>query len=155
MPNKINIFRKIILPTAFLLMGLALAACGGLGLSPLQLTDTEWQWVSVTEASTREIVEIPNPENYTITFREDGTFSGMADCNAIQGTYTVPEEGEIEIQLGPTTLAFCGDASLDQLYLGLLDGVVAGAPDSDRNLALETAGGAQRMTFEDSGAADS
>ena len=57
------------------------------------------------------------------------------------------------IKLGATTMAYCGDASLDQQYLALLSNVAAGGPDGQGNLALETAGGEQRMLFKNGGTA--
>jgi heat shock protein HslJ len=151
-PKKL--FRRGLLPATLLVLGMVfLAGCGRLGLRDFPLTDTVWQWVSVAETSTHAATEVPNPENYTIILREDGTFSGMADCNVIGGTYTNPEEGVIDFQLGVSTLAFCGEGSLDQQFLALLDGVVAGSPDEEGGLGLETAGGAQRMTFQNGGSA--
>jgi heat shock protein HslJ len=149
-----TVIQRGLLSAVLLVLGLvALAACGGLGLRNFQLTDTVWQWVRVAESSTHAATEVPNPENYTIILREDGTFSGTADCNVIGGTYTNPEEGVIDFQLGVSTLAFCGEGSLDQQFLALLDGVVAGGPDDEGGLGFETAGGAQRMTFQDGGPA--
>jgi hypothetical protein len=46
-----------------------------------------------------------------------------------------------------------GEASLDQQYLALLSSVAAGGPDGASNLALETAGGEQRMLFKNGGPA--
>jgi hypothetical protein len=50
-------------------------------------------------------------------------------------------------------MAYCGEASLDQQYLGLLGSVAAGGPDGAGNLALENAGGEQRMLFNNGGEA--
>lgn len=86
-----------------------------------------------------------------IQFNEDGTLSGTADCNNFSGTYS--QENGFSISLGATTMAFCGEASLDQQYLGLLAAVAAGGPDGQGGLALETAGGAQRMLFQNGGSA--
>ena len=44
-------------------------------------------------------------------------------------------------------MAFCGEESLDQPYLQLLSSVAAGGLDGTGKLALETAGGEQRMLF--------
>ena len=74
-----------------------------------------WQWVSVTEKPTNTTTTISNPENYTLIFNADNTFTGTADCNAISGTYS--QENGFSITLGPSTMAFCGEASLDQQYL--------------------------------------
>jgi heat shock protein HslJ len=94
---------------------------------------------------------VPNPENYTIIFRTDGTFTGKADCNNISGTYSTASG--FTIKLGPSTMAYCGETSLDQQYVQLLSSVAAGGPDGSGGLALETAGGEQRMEFKNGGAA--
>ena len=71
--------------------------------------------------------------------------------NTFTGTYS--QEAGFSITLGAMTMAACGDASLDQQYLQLLESIAAGGPDGAGNLALETAGGEQRMLFNDGGAA--
>jgi len=118
--------------------------------NPIQ--DIIWQWLSVTNQSTGEVTSVPNPENYTITFHADGILDGKADCNNFTGSYT-QENGGIIITLGASTMAYCGDTSLDQQYLSLLGSVVAGGPDGDGGLALENAGGEQRMLFQNGGSA--
>ena len=77
--------------------------------------------------------------------------SGQADCNTFTGTYS--QESGFAITLGAMTMAACGDDSLDQQYLALLGSVAAGGPDGAGGLALETAGGEQRMLFVNGGAA--
>ncbi len=52
------------------------------------------------------------------------------------------------ITLGPSTMADCGEGSLDQQYLSLFGSVVAGGSAGASVLALETAGGVQSMEFE-------
>ena len=134
---------------------LSLAACGsGTGAgsdsdtgsaSGDTITGVIWQWVSVVNQDTNETTAVPDPAKYTIEFNEDGTFTGKADCNQIAGTYST--ENGFSITLGPRTLAFCGEASLDTTYLDLLSNIAAGGPDGTGGLALETAGGQQRMLF--------
>jgi heat shock protein HslJ len=132
---------------------LLLAACaGGATSTPTDsIQGIVWQWTSVTNQSTGETTTVSNPESYTITFNEDGTLNGKADCNTFTGTYS--QEGGFTITLGATTMAFCGEASLDQQYLTLLGSIAAGGPDGAGGLALETAGGEQRMLFKNGGAA--
>lgn len=110
-----------------------------------------WQWESVTNQTTQETKTVPNPGSYTITFNADYTLTGKADCNNFSGTYS--QQNGFTIKLGPTTMAFCGEASLDQQYLQLLGSVAAGGPNGAGGLALETAGGAQRMLFMNGGPA--
>jgi heat shock protein HslJ len=115
------------------------------------ITNIVWQWTSVTNQTTRETTEVASPQDYTITFWDDGTLSGQADCNAFTGTYS--QEGGFSITLGASTMSACAEGSMDQQYLELLSAVAAGGPDGQGNLALETAGGEQRMLFKNGGVA--
>jgi heat shock protein HslJ len=117
------------------------------------ITDIVWQWTSVSNKTTGEKTTVANPQVYTITFRDDGTLNGQADCNSFSGTYS--QEGGFTITLGAMTMAACGENSMDQQYLQLLGSVVAGGPDGAGGLALETAGGEQRMEFVNGGPAAS
>ena len=65
---------------------------------------------------------VPDPENYTIEFKSDGTFAAKADCNQLAGTYTTTSSGGLTIVPGPMTLALCPEASLDTLYMAGLSG---------------------------------
>jgi len=118
--------------------------------TPNSIQNIIWQWESVTNKTTNAITTVPNPANYTITFYPDGTLSGKADCNTFDGAYS--QQNGFSIKLGASTMAFCGDASLDQQYVTLLSSVAAGGPDGAGGLALETAGGEQRMLFKNGGA---
>jgi len=115
------------------------------------IQNTLWQWVSVTNQTTKQTTTVSAPENYTIVFNADGTLTGKADCNSFTGTYS--QENGFAIKLGATTMMYCGDASLDAQYLQLLSSVAAGGPDGAGGLALETAGGEQRMLFKNGGPA--
>jgi len=131
---------------------LLVAACGS-AATPTPASTIQgivWQWVSVTDQSTGETTTVPDPENYTITFNANGTLNGQADCTTFNGTYS--QENGLTI-LGASTTELCGVGSLDQQYLTLLNSVVAGGPDGTGGLALETAGGEQRMLFTNRGAA--
>lgn len=116
-----------------------------------EITNILWQWESVSDRPSGETTIVLDPENYTLVFKDDGTFSGQADCNQISGTYT--QEGGFFITVGPSTMAFCGDDSLDQEFLELLAGVVAGGPDGAGGFALEWAGAEKRMEFSNGGSA--
>jgi heat shock protein HslJ len=117
----------------------------------VEITNIIWQWESVSDRPSGETTIVPDPENYTLAFKDDGTFSGQADCNQISGSYT--QEGGFFISVGPSTMAFCGDDSLDQEFLELLAGVVAGGPDGASGFALEWAGAEKRMEFSNGGSA--
>ena len=149
-----NVKRSIFLPVLLAAL-FGLAACssakGETESGADSITNTIWQWESVTDKPSGETTIVPDPENYTLIFRDDGTFFGKADCNEISGTYT--QEGGFFLTLGPSTMAFCGEDSLDQLYLDLLNGVVAGGPAGDDRFALEWGAGEKRLEFSNGGAA--
>lgn len=140
-----------------------LAACAGQGEATAvpttvptavptnTITGIIWQWQSVKNRPTNETTTVPDPENYTLIFNEDGTFNGTADCNNISGTYSQVDGFTVTVTI--STNAFCGEESLDQQYLDLLSQVVAGGPDGSGGLALESAGGENRMSFSNGGVA--
>ena len=97
-----------------------LGACSGTGSgsgSGSDLTGKTWKWTASTTSVPASQSVVPDPENYTIEFKADGTFSAKADCNQLSGTYTTTSSGGLTIVPGPMTLAACGDASLDALFV--------------------------------------
>ena len=123
--------------------------CAGLPHPANTITGIVWQWVSVTDQTTKQTTTVPNPASYTIVFNVDGTTYGKADCNSFTGTWS--QQNGFHIQVVPNVMSACG--TLDSQYLSLLKQVAAGGPDGAGNLALETAGGAQRMLFRNGGPA--
>jgi heat shock protein HslJ len=74
-----------------------------------------WQWQAQVDSSGETSTTVPNPENYTVLFNEDGTVSVQNDCNGGGGGYTL--DGESLTLTGLfTTLIFCGDQSLDAVF---------------------------------------
>lgn len=142
--------------TLFVLLTVALllTACTGEEATPAPATTIQgvvWEWTSLTNRTTGDTTTVPDPADYTVTFNDDGTLNGKADCNNFSGSYS--QENGFVITLGPSTLAACGEDSLDQQYLSVLGSVVAGGLDGAGGLALENAGGEQRMLFQNGGAA--
>lgn len=60
--------------------------------SVMKLDMHTWTWVSTTYESEEELTP-KNPQAFTITFKEDGTFSATTDCNSMGGTYEVDDQG--------------------------------------------------------------
>ena len=148
--------RRTILILALVVIAVLIAAVylmgGGKGQKsgpPKGVANITWQWVDLVEKAPASQSVVPDPQNYTITFKDDGKVDIKADCNNVSGTYKWDKQG-LKIELGPSTQAACGEQSLDQQFLDLLSQVVTGGLDGDR-LYLETAGGAQRMGFNKGG----
>jgi heat shock protein HslJ/uncharacterized protein YraI len=121
----------------------------------MQTTDLEsvlditWQWTELVESEPSSQSIVADPENYTLILRADGSAEIKADCNQVRGSYT-QQGSALIITLGPSTLAVCGDESLDQQYLSSLDKVnTFGMQDGGLVLAGETT----TLRFEDGGTA--
>ncbi len=100
---------------------LMISACGSLNSSE-NITEIKWMWAGSTETSPAFQSAVPNPERYTLTLNPDGSVSIQADCNSVSGTYTLTGN-LLTIQLGASTLAYCGEDSLDSTFLASLSSI--------------------------------
>ena len=134
-------------------------AMAGEAESAGDVTSYPWLWTSFT--SPVEQFEVQAPEDYVVTFNDDGTVNITADCNQASGSYTV-DGGSLTIEIGPMTMAACppesrsdqfvtllGNAALyffedAQLYIDLFadGGTMVFAPEGEAELAAG-GGGAQ------------
>ena len=128
------------------LMAVTMAACSG--QEPDQtIVDTTWQWAQLIETEPASQSLVPNPENFTLNFETDGTISIKADCNMVSGTYDL-DGSVLSIEMGMSTMAFCGEESLDTHYLGLLSSVESFHMD-EGSLYLDLQNGSGSMTFQE------
>lgn len=111
-----------------------------------ELTANPWQWTALTETAPASQSVVPDPQNYTITFAADNTVAIQADCNQVAGSYTL-DGGSLTIQLGAATMAFCGEQSMDQFYLGFISQVSGAIISEAGNLHLLLADNAGAMEF--------
>lgn len=81
-------------------------------------------WQPIAEVVDGEDVAFAqSTDNYTVTYSPDGIMNFRADCNVGRMPYTLDQGGAIGSYLaspGPMTLAFCGEDSLDQQFIALL-----------------------------------
>lgn len=109
------------------------------------LTGVTWRWTSLEESEPASVSVVPNPENYTLTFQDNGQLGLQIDCNSGGGSYEM-DGSSLTIQLGASTLAYCGEESLDMQFTALLDEVDSFAVE-DGSLVLLYGQGAGRMVF--------
>jgi heat shock protein HslJ len=110
------------------------------------LVGPTWRWTNLTENAPLAHSEVSDPELYTLTLADDGSFRVRADCNTVLGTY-VTDGDEITLSLGPATLAACPEGSLGDQFVNLLHTVSTfGVEGNDLALHLENEAGT--MTFE-------
>jgi heat shock protein HslJ len=121
--------------------------------SPGSLIGIQWQWAELTETEPASQSVVPDPENYVLVLYSDGSVSLKADCNQVQWTYTLDDSNLIFNTLGPSTMAYCGDDSLDQVFLSKLGkgGIVS---VENQRLVLELNENAGRMVFDNGGPAE-
>jgi D-alanyl-D-alanine carboxypeptidase len=81
------------------------------------LTANPWQWVGFT--SPAEQFKLDQPQNYLVTFQNDGTVAIKADCNNASGAYTA-DAGSMTIKVGPATMAACPDKSRSEQFVKFL-----------------------------------
>jgi len=122
--------------------GVAMAqeSSGDLSSSLIGVT---WQWEHF--ASGAEAMEVPLPD-YTITFADDGTYFGQADCNRIRGSYST-DGSTISILPGATTRAACPPGSLGDDFTRYLTEVATYAFTDDGKLLLELPVDSGTLTF--------
>lgn len=112
-----------------------------------RLTGTTWRWI-LAFSSSSEQTAIENPDNYTITFAEDGTVAVQADCNRAGGSYTF-EGDTLTITLGPTTLAACPEGSRGDAFLNYLSTATSLSYEgSNLNIVLNADSGMFLLGFE-------
>jgi heat shock protein HslJ len=95
---------------------LILAACGGQEEAE-SIVGTTWQWQEYQDSAGENNIDVPDPQNYTLTLNEDGTANIKADCNQVSWTYELDGNELTFNTLGPSTLAMCAEDSLDTVYL--------------------------------------
>jgi heat shock protein HslJ len=108
---------------AALLMMVTMLSCGVVDrIEKEDLVGTIWEWTTLTARLPWNRIEVPDPEDYTLEFTTDNRVLVQADCNDVVGTYVLRRDTLI-IELGPSTLADCGEDSLDMEFLDALDQV--------------------------------
>lgn len=66
------------------------------------LIDKEWAWENRDPNGTDfPAIDVPNPEHYTLTFSEDGSFSARVDCNSVRGGYVTSPPDSIRLEPAP------------------------------------------------------
>jgi len=111
-----------------------------------------WQWTQLTETEPASQSVIADSENYVLVLNADGSANIQADCNQLQWTYTVEGDTISFNTLGPSTLAYCGDDSSDQIFLEKL-GMASTWRVEDGRLVLELGENAGTMIFSNGGPA--
>jgi heat shock protein HslJ len=107
------------------------------------LTGTTWAWTGFTDPTQQ--FDVDDPENYTLTFQDDGIVNIQADCNNAMGSYTM-DGSSLTIEIGPMTMAACPSESHSDdfvKYLGFA--AIYFFEESDLFIDLMADGGTMRF----------
>ena len=111
-----------------------------------------WQLASISEKNPAFQGEIPADQRhkYTLELAQDGTFSALADCNTVTGTYTTADaaaaSGNLTLTPDAGSAEACPDGSFGDLYTYGLGNVTSYAIASGKlTLTLLDDG---QLTFE-------
>ena len=96
------------------------------GMFASGLVDKTWLWTEgPVQPGSSEIVQVPDPSLYQVTYGSDGTMTYTADCNSGSMSFELNNAGMtggMLAQPGPTTLAECEPESL---YNGFINALTA------------------------------
>lgn len=113
------------------------------------ITGVIWTLESFNDKLDLHTIIIDSPDNYTFTLFPSGAFQVKADCNRMQGQFTL-EGKQIKLSPGPATLAECPPGSSYSVYLRHLSKI-----DSfilrDNKLELNLMRDEGKMVFRNSG----
>jgi D-alanyl-D-alanine carboxypeptidase len=111
------------------------------------LNGVAWQWDSFSNPV--EQFDVEHPDKYRILFLDDGLLFVFADCNTVQGKYTLDGQS-MKIELDPSTLVACpGDSRSDQFLSYLPNAAIYSFQDSDLLIDLSADGGTLKFSVYD------
>jgi putative lipoprotein len=94
------------------------------GMTPSGLLDKTWEWTrGPSQPGSSEIIDVPDPTKYQVTYGSDGTINYVADCNVGSMPFELNNAGMtggMLAQPGPMTLAECGPESLSNAFASSL-----------------------------------
>ena len=97
---------------------LAGAACDESPTGPSELIGQTWRLIAIDRTGLPSIAA-PSDRRFTIEFQDGGRVAVRADCNSCTGTYEL-SGSQFTIRPLACTRAFCGNESLDTLFLQTL-----------------------------------
>ena len=109
------------LPLLLLILAAGSLGCDDNPVSPTQVRNVTWKLESIERVGAPTL-SVPNPEQYTMRFEDDGRLVVRADCNTCGGRYVLIGSS-LSIRDVACTLIFCNLASLDGNYAEALEHV--------------------------------
>ena len=83
--------------------------------SSKDMLDVTWEWVRLTTTPV-ELMDIDEPEKYTVRFGSDGKVVLKADCNRGAGSYSVSADRKLTLKPIGLTRMMCPPGSLSNRF---------------------------------------
>jgi heat shock protein HslJ len=104
-----------------LILAVGAVGCDENPVAPSEIVNITWQLQSVSRVGS-QVVNVPNPEQFTVRFETNNTIAVRADCNSCSGGYTL-DGSSVSIGQLACTLIACPSPGLDSLYTSALQNV--------------------------------
>lgn len=95
------------------------------------LVGTEWQLVQMMGQEVKA-----GGESYTLLFHDNGTVSGVGDCNRLTATYSVTSSRALTIANLGSTRRLCPNHKQESAYYDMLEKVTHYEMDADNMILL-------------------
>ena len=105
--------------------------CRSKSRTSASLTGNTWQLVKIMG---QEVT--PDGERYTLTFTDEGRFSGVGACNRLMGDYEAAADGKLTIGYPASTRMLCPDPQNENLYFQVVSEAAAYEIDGDTLMLL-------------------
>ncbi len=125
------------IPLLFLILVISAVACDENPVGPSEIRNITWKLESIERTGTATIT-VPNPEQFTVRFEDNGNLSVRADCNSCSGRYSL-EGTSLSIGNVACTLVGCPVPGLDTTFTSVL-GNVRSATASGNQLTITGTG---------------
>src|SRR5262245_20339043 len=104
-----------------LLLTLSVARCDENPVGPTPIRDVTWKLETI-ERTGAATITVPNPEQFTVRFEDNGNLAVRADCNSCSGRYTL-DGSSLSIGSVACTLIACPVPGLDTTFTSVLANV--------------------------------
>jgi heat shock protein HslJ len=104
-----------------LILALGAIACDENPVGPTPIRNVTWKLETI-ERTGMATITVPNPEQFTVRFEENGTVAVRADCNQCSGRYTL-EGTSLSLGNVACTLIACPVPGLDTTFTQALSSV--------------------------------
>jgi heat shock protein HslJ len=113
-----------------LLLAAGGVACDENPVSPTEVRNVTWKLETI-ERTGNATITIPNPEQFTVRFEDNGNLTVRADCNSCGGRYSL-DGSSLSIGDVACTLIACPLPGLDTTFTAALRNVRTATVSGDR-----------------------